>query len=42
VTPPPEGIQVPAEEARDYEQYQGYENRTTGRDLVGVGTDTED
>ena len=42
VTPPAEGIQVPAEEARDYEQYQGYENRTTGRDLVGVGTDTEE
>jgi hypothetical protein len=42
VTPPAEGIQVPADEAREYEQYQGYENRTTGHDLVGVGTDNDE
>src|SRR5579883_1684446 len=32
VTPPPEGIQVPAAEAQQYRDYQGYDNRDTGRD----------
>ncbi|MEO8549480.1 MAG: hypothetical protein ABI678_05890 [Kofleriaceae bacterium] len=42
VTPPAEGIQVPANEAAEFEQYQGYENRTSGRDLVGLGTDADE
>jgi hypothetical protein len=33
VTPPPGGIQVPAEQAERYREFQGYDNRTTGRDL---------
>ena len=33
VTPPPEGIQVPAEEAQRYQEFQGYNGRSTGRDL---------
>lgn len=33
VTPPPEGIQVPEEEARQYRDFQGYNNRPTGRTL---------
>ena len=44
VTPPPNGIQVPASEAAAYQQFQGYDNQSTGRDLVGVdgaGTDPE-
>ncbi|MBD2076867.1 hypothetical protein H6F86_23875 [Phormidium sp. FACHB-592] len=36
VTPPPNGIQVPAEEAQQYRDYQGYNNRSTGRDLTSV------
>ena len=39
VTPPPEGIQVPAHEAAQYEQFQGYENRSTGHDLSGLAAD---
>jgi hypothetical protein len=39
VTPPQEGIAVPESEARDYQQFQGYDNRNTGRDLAGLGTD---
>lgn len=38
VTPPPQGIQIPAEEAYEYRQFQGYNNRRDGRDLVGMGT----
>lgn len=34
VTPPREGIRVPAEEARQYQEFQGYDNRPTGRDLT--------
>jgi hypothetical protein len=34
VTPPAGGIQVPAEEAQQYRDYQGYDNRPTGRDLT--------
>ncbi|BAZ14512.1 hypothetical protein NIES4071_63560 [Calothrix sp. NIES-4071] len=33
VTPPSQGIQVPAEEAQRYRDFQGYDGRTTGRDL---------
>ena len=39
VTPPPGGIQVPASEAADYQQFQGYDNQATGRDLSGLATD---
>lgn len=33
VTPPPQGIQVPEDEASQYSGLQGYDNQTTGRDL---------
>jgi hypothetical protein len=33
VTPPPEGIRVPESEAQKYREFQGYNNRPTGRDL---------
>lgn len=33
VTPPPEGIAVPESEAYRYQDFQGYNNRPTGRDL---------
>lgn len=33
VTPPPGGIRVPESEAQRYRDFQGYENRPTGRDL---------
>jgi hypothetical protein len=36
VTPPPNGIQVPASEAQQYQEYQGYDNRPTGRDLTSL------
>lgn len=36
VTPPPNGIQVPADEAEAYRGFQGYENSPTGRDLRDV------
>ena len=36
VTPPREGISVPASEASEYQQFQGYNNSSTGRDLVGL------
>ncbi|HBB31767.1 MAG TPA: hypothetical protein DDZ80_16320 [Cyanobacteria bacterium UBA8803] len=36
VTPPPEGIQVPESEARRYQDFQGYNNRPTGRDLTDL------
>lgn len=39
VTPPPQGIQVPYDEAQQYSQYQGYNNQSTGRDLIGMGSD---
>lgn len=41
VTPPAEGIQVPANEAAEFADYQGYQNRADGRDLVGLGTDAD-
>jgi hypothetical protein len=37
VTPPAGGITVPAEEAAEFHDFQGYDNRTTGRDLTGLG-----
>ncbi len=37
VTPPTEGIKVPESEAQQYRDFQGYDNRATGRDLVGLG-----
>jgi hypothetical protein len=39
VTPPPSGIAVPEAEAAEYREFQGYDNRTTGRDLTGLGAD---
>jgi hypothetical protein len=39
VTPPPGGIQVPASEAGEYSQFQGYDNQPNGRDLTGLATD---
>jgi hypothetical protein len=36
VTPPPNGIQVPAAEAQQYRDYKGYDNRATGRDLTSL------
>ena len=36
VTPPPDGISVPASEAQQYRDYQGYDNQTTGRDLKSL------
>ncbi len=40
VTPPAEGIQVPQEEAQQYQDFQGYEGRSTGRNLAGLGNAT--
>jgi hypothetical protein len=37
VTPPPEGIQVPASEAVHYRRYAGYDGRATGRRFGGYG-----
>lgn len=34
VTPPPEGIRVPEAEARQYRDFQGYNNSPTGRELT--------
>lgn len=36
VTPPSEGIKVPEAEAERYREFEGYNNRPTGRDLTGV------
>ncbi len=36
VTPPPQGIQVPYDEAQQYSEFQGYDNRTKGRTLSDV------
>jgi hypothetical protein len=38
VTPPTEGIQVSEEQGRQYQDYQGYNNRSTGRDLTGLAS----
>lgn len=42
VTPPPGGISVPESEASKYKDYQGYENKSTGKDLTGVGSDPDE
>lgn len=39
VTPPPSGIAVPADEAAAYSDFQGYENRPSGRGLEGLSAD---
>jgi hypothetical protein len=36
VTPPQEGIKVPADQAQQYRDFQGYNNSSTGRDLNDV------
>lgn len=36
VTPPPGGIQVPADQAQQYRDFQGYNNSTSGRTLSDV------
>ena len=36
VTPPSGGIQVPADQAEKYQDFQGYNGRSTGRDLTDV------
>jgi hypothetical protein len=36
VTPPAEGIRVPESEAQRYRDFQGYNNRPTGRDLTDL------
>jgi hypothetical protein len=41
VTPPPDGITVPADQAREFSDFQGYENKSTGRDLQGLANDAE-
>ena len=42
VTPPTEGISVPESEATAYSQFQGYNGRTDGRDLAGLGSDSNE
>jgi hypothetical protein len=37
VTPPQEGIMVPAAEASQYQEFQGYNGQAHGRDLTSVG-----
>jgi predicted small lipoprotein YifL len=39
VTPPPGGIAVPASEAAEYREFQGYDNQTSGHDLTGLAAD---
>lgn len=39
VTPPPGGIRVPEAEARQYRDFQGYNGRSTGRDLRDLAND---
>lgn len=39
VTPPPGGIPVPASEAAEYREFQGYDNQASGRDLAGLAED---
>jgi hypothetical protein len=41
VTAPPSGISVPAAQADEYRDFQGYDNRQTGRDLTGLASDPE-
>jgi hypothetical protein len=39
VTAPTGGISVPMDEAQQYQEFEGYDGRTTGRSLAGMGTD---
>ena len=39
VTAPTAGIQVPEGDAQDFKDIQGYNQQSTGRDLVGLGND---
>jgi hypothetical protein len=39
VTPPTEGVQIPQSEASEYQQFQGYDNSTTGKTLAGIGSE---
>ncbi|MDB4975610.1 MAG: hypothetical protein JWN48_3951 [Myxococcaceae bacterium] len=41
VTPPPGGISVPESQAQEFRDFQGYDNRATGRDLSGLAADPE-
>jgi len=41
VTPPSDGITVPADQAHEFREFQGYDNSSSGRDLRGLGTDAE-
>jgi len=41
VTPPREGIQVPAEEAEQYSRFRGYNGRNTGEMFGGYGAGNE-
>ncbi len=41
VTPPPGGIRVPESEAQKYSDFQGYNGRTTGRDLTQLPEATQ-
>ncbi|MDP3507485.1 MAG: hypothetical protein Q8T09_05805 [Candidatus Melainabacteria bacterium] len=38
VTAPQGGISVPLDEAQQYQEFEGYDGRTTGRNLAGIGT----
>jgi hypothetical protein len=38
VTAPQGGISVPLAEAQQYQEFEGYDGRTTGRNLAGIGT----
>lgn len=40
VTPPSEGIRVPESEAEQYRDFQGYNNKTSGRTLSDVARET--
>ncbi|MBC7998467.1 MAG: hypothetical protein IAF58_11015 [Leptolyngbya sp.] len=39
VTAPKEGIAVPADEAQAYSEFEGFDGRSSGRSLAGIGTD---
>lgn len=41
VTPPPGGLRVSEDEARNYQQFQGYDGNATGRDLTNLSDDAE-
>lgn len=38
VTAPQGGISVPMDEARQYQDFEGYDGRSSGRNLAGIGT----